>query len=164
MVENKNQENQNNQNTQSTQENQSTQNTQENQSTQNTQMVESKPNQNNQKDDFKSHTNEFTKEQIQNGKVMSLLSYLSVLVLIPYFSEKNNPYVKFHAKQGINIFIYEAIFAAADAFISPFSAFFGFIIYVGSIALAVCSIIGLVFALTDEAKEIPFLDKISIVK
>ena len=153
MVENNNQNNQTNQETQTSP---------ETQTNQNSQMVESKPKE--QKEDFKSHTKEFTKEQIEKGKVMSLLSYLSVLVLIPYFTEKTNPYVKFHAKQGINIFIYEAIFAAADAFISPISAFFGFITYVGSLALAVCSIIGLVFVLTDEAKEIPFLDKISIVK
>ena len=95
---------------------------------------------------------------------MSVLSYLSVLALIPYFTEKNNPYVKFHAKQGMNIFIYEAILSALDGFLTPFTGLFGFVAYLGLVAFAILSIIGLVFALTGEAKEVPFLSKIAIIK
>ncbi len=125
---------------------------------------EQQNNNQNKPDELVDHTKEYTSDQIKAGKLMSVLSYLSVLSLIPYFTEKTNPYVKFHAKQGINIFLYEVIFYALDAAISKFSSFFGFIAYLGSIALGVASIVGIVFALNGEAKEIPFLNQIKLIK
>ena len=136
----------------------------ENQNQNNINNNQNQNNTNNNQNEFVNHTNEFTKEQIESGKLMSVLSYLSVLALIPYFTEKNNPYVKFHAKQGMNIFIYEAILSALDSFLTPFTGLFGFVAYLGLVAFAILSIIGLVFALTGEAKEVPFLNKIAIIK
>ena len=47
--------------------------------------------------DVKDQTSEFTKEEIDNGKGMAILSYIGILVLIPYFAEKNNKFVVFHS-------------------------------------------------------------------
>ena len=62
--------------------------------------------------------------EVDSGKVMAILSYFGILVLIPYFSEKNNSFVVFHAKQGLNLFILEIIVAFATSFISSFVYFF----------------------------------------
>ena len=43
-------------------------------------------------------------------KVMAYLSYIGILSLIPFFSEKNDEFVQYHAKQGLNLFIIEVAF------------------------------------------------------
>ena len=53
--------------------------------------------------DLKDTTNEYDKKEIENGKVMAILAYLGILCLIPYFAEKDNKYVRFHAIQGLNL-------------------------------------------------------------
>lgn len=45
----------------------------------------------------------FSKEEAEDGRVMGVISYL--LPFIPYFMEKNNKFVKFHARQGMNLMI-----------------------------------------------------------
>jgi uncharacterized membrane protein len=118
----------------------------------------------NTNNDLPNYTSMFTKDQIEKGKVMGIISYISVIALVVYFLEKNNPYVQFHAKQGLNLFIYEAIFYSADAILSGFLPFFGFIAYIGEIALAVLSLFGIVYAINGEARGLPVIDKIAIVK
>ncbi len=59
--------------------------------------------------DVKDTSNEYSKEDIKKGKALGILSYLGILVLIPYLSEKKNKYVIFHAKQGISLLIAEII-------------------------------------------------------
>lgn len=59
--------------------------------------------------DVKDTSNEYSKEDIKKGKTLGILSYLGILVLIPYLSEKKNKYVIFHAKQGISLLIAEII-------------------------------------------------------
>ena len=52
---------------------------------------------------------DYSKEEIDNGKLMALLSYIGILALIPYFAEKENKYVRFHAIQGLNLLIVNLI-------------------------------------------------------
>ena len=50
---------------------------------------------------------EIEKQHIDEGKSIAWLSYLGILVVIPILVQKDNPYVKFHVKQGIALFIFE---------------------------------------------------------
>ena len=59
--------------------------------------------------DVKDTSDEYSKEDIKRGKTLGILSYLGILVLIPYLSEKKNKYVIFHAKQGISLLVAEII-------------------------------------------------------
>ena len=59
--------------------------------------------------DVRDTSNEYSKEDIKKGKTLGILSYLGILVFIPYLSEKNNKYVIFHAKQGISLLVAEII-------------------------------------------------------
>ena len=120
-------------------------------------------------DDVKDETDSFDKKDIESGKVMAILSYLGILVLIPYFAEKNNKYVAYHAKQGLNLFIIEII--ASFAF-SIFSVIFGLIIFfivpiIGaalSLASLGLTIIGIVNVCNGKAKELPVINKFKIIK
>ncbi|MCK4883162.1 MAG: hypothetical protein KAS92_09075, partial [Candidatus Omnitrophica bacterium] len=46
-------------------------------------------------------------QQILEGKVFAILSYLSILCIIPLVFKKDNPFVLKHGKQGLILFLGE---------------------------------------------------------
>ena len=140
--------------------------------------------------DVKDETKNFDKKDIESGKGMAIISYLGFLSLIPYLSEKKNKYVRFHAAQGLNLFILEMIYSVvygiltsvikvkgscgagyygslADAFgvtckVTPW----WITVPLGIIGLGftVLAIIGIVNACQDKAKELPIVNQIKIIK
>ncbi len=58
-----------------------------------------------------------TKEDVLDGKMYALLSYLSILCIIPLILKKKNPFVLSHGKQGLVLFVAEVgIFIVAIMF------------------------------------------------
>ncbi len=119
--------------------------------------------------DVKDETNNYDKKDIESGKVMAILSYIGILVLIPYFAEKNNKYVQYHAKQGLNLFLIEVIAGIAVSIITGILSFILF--FLGAIisyAISLCffalSIIGIVNVCNGKAKELPVINKIKLIK
>ena len=111
----------------------------------------------------------------QQNTVMGILSYLSILCLIPLLTEKNDPYVQYHAKQGTNLFIIEAIVGIAGGILTgilnfnPFiggflSGILGFATGVLSLCFFVLSILGIVNACNGEMKPLPVIEKIQLIK
>ncbi|MEM6560640.1 MAG: DUF4870 domain-containing protein [Planctomycetota bacterium] len=49
----------------------------------------------------------------QQDTVMCVLSYLGILSLIPFFAKKDDPYIQWHAKQGIALFVAWIVVAIA---------------------------------------------------
>lgn len=111
----------------------------------------------------------FSKEEIEKGKGLSIISYIGALALIPYFVEKENKYVKYHAKQGLNLFILEMIASIAIYFIGRIIGWrLSFITSILETVANICafalSIIGIINVCNGKAKELPILNKIKIVK
>ncbi|HKL17035.1 MAG TPA: hypothetical protein VJ900_01615 [Patescibacteria group bacterium] len=87
--------------------------------------------------------------------VLSALSYVGVLCFLPFFIKVKNEFIKFHAKQGMSVFILEVIFTLV--WIIPF---IGWII--GALGWLVCiliSIFGFIQAIFGERWQIPGLKK-----
>ncbi len=108
------------------------------------------------------NTGDYTADEIASGKVMALISYIGILSLVPYFAEKNNRYVRFHAIQGINFFIWDIILGFAMPFITAFlpdliETIASLVISIGLIALMV---IGIVNACEGKAKELPVVSSL----
>ena len=109
----------------------------------------------------------FTKKEIDDGKFMAILSYIGILALIPYLAEKNNKFVMYHAKVGLNLFLLEVIASVAlsalgfTIILLPLIALASPVVGIGSVVL---SIIGIVNVCNGEAKELPVIEKIKIVK
>ena len=121
--------------------------------------------------DLKDNTEQFDKSDIEKGKLMSVLSYLGILSLIPFFVEKENKYVRFHAIQGLNLFVFSIIYSVALSILSIILAFIPIIgwlliIVLGlvSYAIPVFCIMGIVFACQDKAKEVPVVNKLKLIK
>ena len=119
-------------------------------------------------EDVKDETELFDKKDIESGKLMGILSYIGILCLIPYFAEKNNKFVVYHAKQGLNLFILEVIASFAVRALSVVLLFLFFI--GGLIAFAVSllsfalSIIGIINVCNGKARELPIINKFKIIK
>ena len=126
-----------------------------------------------------------TKQDIETGKGMAILAY--IIALIPYFVEKKNKFVRFHAVQGMNILIVAVAYsivvsiinsivwsATVGSCISSWGATCGggfgisgivsTILWLGSLVIFVVSILGIVYAAQGEMKEVPILGKIKIIK
>lgn len=120
-------------------------------------------------------TNEFDAQDAKNSMAMGILSYLGPLALIPYFAEKNSAWARFHAVQGLNILI---IGAAVNIVVRLINSIMGLIPYVGpvvatilsiisgavSLGISVLSIMGIVYAATGKAMELPVIKAIQIIK
>ena len=103
---------------------------------------------------------EYTPEDVANNKVMAILSYLSLLFLVPLLAAKESPFAQYHANQGILLFIVHVIGVALTS-----------IPYVGWLAGAlvnifttVLMIIGILNAYNGKAKELPVIGKFRIIK
>lgn len=123
---------------------------------------------------------EITETEIKEGRNMALLSY--IVPIIPYFyKEKDNKFVKFHARQGMNLFlvliIYTVVYNILTTAIkvgqimnrggvvirmTPWWVTFPLSI-VGCV-LAVMDIMGIVQVLNGEAQELPIIKDLKIFK
>ena len=124
------------------------------------------------------HTSDFSKTDIEANKGPALLSYFGLLVLIPIFAAKHSPYARYHANQGLVLFVGMLVWAVIDgavtallrALLGNALGLWGMyslcgtalnIIYAGFSILAV---IGIINVLNERAKELPIIGKYKILK
>lgn len=93
-----------------------------------------------------------------NKNPMAFLSYLSILVIVPFLTDaKNDPFVKYHLKQGLMLLIFEVIGWFVAGFIG-FIPFIGWLVVeLWWLADLVLAIIGLVNVAGGKEKELPVI-------
>ena len=117
-----------------------------------------------QSEDF---TKNYDIQDINANKPMGILSYIGILVLVPIFTARESKFAMFHAEQGITLCIGAHIIAFLSIIFGlipvvgwVFSLLFGLV----GLALFVLMIIGIVNAANGQAKQIPVLGKIRLIK
>jgi len=128
-------------------------------------------------------TEKFDEKDINDSKVLSLFSYLGILILIPILACKDSKFAKFHANQGLKLIIlsfvmglvagllsfvlniFLIILGAMDMpiitiFFSLIMIVIGLVCMVLGIGLSVIEILGIVYAVTGKAKKLPVLNVI----
>ena len=103
-----------------------------------------------------------------NEKVFGILAYFGILWLIPLLAG-NTQFSKFHANQGIILFIFDIIIGiVAGVFaVIPFAGWVvaGIIGGIGGLALFILAIMGIVNAANGQMKPVPVLGNLfTIVK
>lgn len=87
---------------------------------------------------------------------MAILAYIGILILIPFLVEKNDPFVKFHIKQGLVLFIIEVII-----WVILYMGFFFYMLWpliqLINLCVLVLAIIGIVNAAQGKEKELPLV-------
>ncbi len=89
--------------------------------------------------------------------VMAALSYFGPLVIIPFLTKKDNPFVLFHIKQGLVLLVpYLALWV-----IGGFMFMLAPVLSIIELALVILSIFGIVNALQKKEKGLPIVGKYS---
>lgn len=121
--------------------------------------------------DTEDTTDQFDPADIQQNKVMAVLSYIGILVLVPILGAKDSKFARYHANQGLLLLIASAAYNIAlrivNAILYAISwrlAFIGTILSAVSIAFFVLMIIGIVNAANGRAKELPVIGKYRLLK
>ena len=123
------------------------------------------------------YTAECDPADIQQNKVFGILAYIGILVLVPIFAAPKSKYVRVHANAGLNLLILEIlvtlVFAGLKAIIFPYYwigrgiggyVFLSVIQWLLMIVLLAFAVLGIVYAATGKAKEIPLINKIKLLK
>jgi len=100
--------------------------------------------------------NDFSQEDIDKNKGYAVLSYIGILVLIPILAAKDSKFARFHANQGLVLCLLGIIIFALANFIS--------IIGILDVAVLVFAIMGIVYAAQGQAKDLPLIGSIKILK
>ena len=94
--------------------------------------------------------------------LVSILAYLGILIIIPVLVAKDDPFVKFHIKQGIGLIILWLIFWVLSFVLGIFLAvtrlpFLTLIFPVLWLLSVILMIIGITNAATGKTKELPII-------
>ena len=101
-----------------------------------------------------------------NDTLYGVLSYISILVLVPLVAGKTH-FAKFHANQGLVLFIIEVIFGIIIGALSRIpihGIIFGIISVLFELICVIMSIIGIVGVVNGEEKELPIIGGIHLIK
>jgi len=111
------------------------------------------------------HTSQFNKADVEQNKIMAVFAYFGILFIIPLLAAPNSQYAKFHANQGLVLFICEIIVSVVSGIVTGILWFIGPI--VGSLLgllIFILMIIGIINASQGNAKELPLIGGIKIIK
>ncbi|MEG2597082.1 MAG: DUF4870 domain-containing protein [Oscillospiraceae bacterium] len=101
-----------------------------------------------------------------NEKVMNVLSYIGFLFVIGLITNGNNPVVRYHANQGLLLFI-AGIIGNVVMKVVACLPFLGWIGSIGVGAVSICSlaltVIGVVHAANGEQKPLPVIGRFSLI-
>ena len=106
-----------------------------------------------------------------SNKGMACLSYLGILVLIPFIAEKGNRFVRYHACQGLVLFLVEIAYWIAMQIVSASLLAISWrlvsvtmILSLAGFVFLALSICGLVNVFQGRAKELPLIGKINLFR
>lgn len=93
----------------------------------------------------------------ENRALMGILAYLGPLVIVSYVMAKEDPFVKFHIKQGLVLLVIELIVWVLSPMLWSLFA----LIQLVNLAVLVLVIIGIINVVQGREKELPFIGQFS---
>ena len=111
-------------------------------------------------------TSQYIPEDIAEGKLMSVLSYLWILFFLPLVVCPNSKFGRFHANQALVLFIVGIVLGVVGSVIGILGI--SILTWIVSTVLGLADlalvILGIYYAATGKAKELPLIGKIRIIK
>lgn len=106
---------------------------------------------------------------VEKNKVMAVLAYIGILVLVPLLAAKDSPFARYHANQGLVLFLFEIALGIVGNVLTFSLALSGLwfllmlmpLLWLVTLVLA---IIGIVNAVNGEMKPLPVLGGIKLIK
>ena len=117
------------------------------------------------------YSSEMDPKDAEDNKAMGILAYIGILVFIPIFAAPQSKFARFHANQGLTLFIFEVIYSVI---MTVLKHTVGEIPVAGPITLTICGLVtivwlalaicGIVNAVNGRAKDLPVIGNIHIMK
>ena len=111
------------------------------------------------KKEIDDYSDEMDPDDVEKNRLMAALSYFGPLVLVPIFGVKDSRFTKFHANQGLVLFLLELICAFMKG-VKVIGWIFGLVL----IVLCILAVVGIVYACQGKAKELPVVGNWKILK
>jgi len=110
---------------------------------------------------------EVSAEDANTNKVFGIIAYIGFLCFVPIIAAKDSPYAKYHANQGLVLFLAEfATILVTSAFV--FIPFLGILVYYIHLILllifAGVSILGIINAAAGKCVPLPVIGGIKLLK
>lgn len=109
-------------------------------------------------------TAEYDPADIEANKVLSLLSYLGILWLIPLLAAPKSRFARFHVNQGLTLWIANLIVGVATPVLAVIPILGWIAAFVLGIITLALMIIGIVNAVQGRAKQLPIIGKFMLLK
>lgn len=113
-------------------------------------------------------TSQFDPQDINDNKGMSVLAYIGFLFLIPLLACPNSRFARYHTNQGLVLFLLELALGVVTGILGiiPIAGLIigGLLSAVGGIFTLVLMIMGIINAAQGQAKELPLIGKITLLK
>ncbi len=100
----------------------------------------------------------FDANDVESNKTMGIVAYFIFFLPLLLTPSKESPYARFHCNQALLIFLTSIAFNIVG------SLSFSFISYIGSLAVFALWILGLINAINGEAKRLPLIGGIELIK
>ena len=94
----------------------------------------------------------------QHRTLMAAFAYLGILIIIPFLMAKNDPFVKFHMRQGVVLLIIEI---AVWFLLSPFLWQLWMIWNLINLGTLVLLVIGIVNVVQGKEKDLPLIGSLA---
>jgi len=88
-----------------------------------------------------------------NRTLMGILAYLGPLVIVSYLVAQNDPFVKFHIKQGLVLLVIEVIIWI----IGPYAFGLWAIMRIVQLGVLFLTIVGIVNVVQNKEKDLPLI-------
>ena len=103
------------------------------------------------------------------NKLMAVLAYLDVLVLVPILCAPKSDFARYHANQGLLLWICSKVFSLITGAVGMVLNLFGLVTLATAIGFfglvfSIFTVIGIVNACNGEKKELPIIGKYRILK
>ena len=95
----------------------------------------------------------------QHKTLMGVLAYLGILIIIPFLMAKDDPFVKFHIKQGLLLAIVEIVVWVLG--MTMFGWQMWQFLQLINLAAIVFSVIGIVNVVQGKEKELPLVGSLA---
>lgn len=114
--------------------------------------------------DTKETTSEYDSRDIENNKVFAILSYIGILFVVGLIAAPKSKFARFHANQGLALFIVEIALGIVSGIVSFIPVVSGIVSAAVGIISLVYMVIGIYNSASGKAKELPVIGGISIIK
>ena len=115
-------------------------------------------------------TASYSQQDIDQNKIMGILSYFGILVLIPIFAAKESPFARFHANQGLVLLVTGILVGMATSLVGMLfglihiDVLWNIVSWLIRVAMFALMILGIVNAASGKAKELPLVGNFRILK